>query len=61
MLGRPGGFHSGKLKVKRNSNSVRDLVLKREQIARVIVEPLGPEMGVGLGVDQLGVDADLIA
>jgi hypothetical protein len=32
MLGRPGGFHSGKLKVERYSNSIRDLVLKREQI-----------------------------
>src|SRR5262249_486870 len=61
MIGWPGRFGSDKLKVKGYSNSVRDLILKREQIARVRVEPLGPEMGVGLRVDQLGIDADLIA
>src|SRR5690348_1244271 len=61
MLGWPGGFRPNKLEVKRYSNSVRDLVLKREQIARVRVEALGPEVGVGLRVDQLGIDADLIA
>jgi hypothetical protein len=51
MLGWPGGFRSNKLKIQRYSNSVRDLVLEREQIAHRIVEPLGPEMGVGLGVN----------
>jgi hypothetical protein len=61
MLGWPGRFHRNKLKVKRYSNSVGDLVLQSEQIACVRVEPLGPEMGIGLGVDQLGIDADLIA
>src|SRR5215831_8804624 len=61
MLGWPGGFRSDKLKVERDGNSVRDLVLQSEQIAYVIVEPLRPEMGVGPRVDQLRVDADLIA
>jgi hypothetical protein len=38
-----------------------DLVLYREQIARVAIEALGPQMRIGLGVDQLGSDADLLA
>jgi len=51
MFGWPGGFDPTKLTVKRHSNSFRDLVLKREQITRRMVEPLGPEMGVGLRID----------
>ena len=35
--------------------------LQDEQIARVVVEPVGPQMRGGFGIDQLGVDADLVA
>jgi hypothetical protein len=46
---------------QRDCDPGRDLVLQAEQIARVTVEALGPQMRVGLGIDQLGVDADLVA
>src|SRR5438105_2751986 len=49
------------LKVERNGDPARDLVLQGEQIAYVSVEALGPQMRVALGIDQLGVDADLVA
>jgi AraC-like DNA-binding protein len=39
----------------------RLVVLQGEEIAHVAIEPLGPEMRVGLGIDQLGVDAKLVA
>jgi hypothetical protein len=61
MLGRPGGLRSDQLDPERIREPARDFVLQSEQIARVAVEPLGPQMGIGRGVDQLGVDAELIA
>jgi hypothetical protein len=42
------------------ADPARDLVLQSEQIARVTVEPLGPQMHIGLSVDQLGLDPDPI-
>src|SRR5262249_35791060 len=59
MLCRPGGFRTDKLWVERYCYPARNLVLQREQIASVAVKPLRPEMRIGLGIDQLGVDADL--
>ena len=38
-----------------------DLVLHVEEIGQRLVEPLGPEMIAGLGVDELHVDAHAIA
>jgi hypothetical protein len=35
--------------------------LQREQIVCIAIEPLGPQMRIDLGVDQLSVDADPIA
>jgi len=35
--------------------------LQGQQIAHVAVELLGPPMRVGFGVDQLGIDPDLVA
>ncbi len=35
--------------------------MQDEQIARVVVEPVGPQMRGGFGIDQLGVDADPVA
>ena len=61
ILGRPGGLRADQREVERDRDPARDLVLQGEQIARVAVEPLGPQMRVGLGIDQLGVDADLVA
>jgi hypothetical protein len=47
--------------VKRNRDSTRDFVLQREQIARIAVQPVGPQMCVGLGIDQLGADTHPVA
>jgi hypothetical protein len=35
--------------------------LQGEQIARVMVKPLGPKVRVGLSTDQLGVDTNLVS
>ena len=59
MLGRLGGRSSDQLDAQRVREPARDLVLQSEQIDRVAVEPLCPEMRVARGADQLGVDADL--
>jgi hypothetical protein len=61
MLGRPGGLRSEQLDAERVRDPACDLVLQREQIAGVAVEPLRPEMRVGRGIDQLGIDSDLAA
>ena len=61
MLGRLGGLCSDQLNIERVREPARDLALKDKQIARVAVEPIRPEMRVGLGIDQLGADADLVA
>jgi hypothetical protein len=42
-------------------DSVGDLVLQIEDIADVAVEPFRPQMRFGLRLDQLNIDADLIA
>jgi hypothetical protein len=58
MLGRPGCLRSDQLQVERVCNPASYLALQGEQINRVAVEPLGPQMRVGRGIDQLGADAD---
>src|SRR5262245_54711861 len=55
---RPSGLRGGQLKIERDRDPARDLVLQREQIAREVVEPFRPQMRVFLGVDKLGIDAD---
>jgi len=47
--------------VERDGDPTRDFVLQGEQIARVAVEALGPQMRVCGSTDQLRVDSDLIA
>jgi hypothetical protein len=53
-MGWPGSLHADQLKIELDRDPARDVVLQGEQIVRVAVETLGPEMRVGLGVDQLG-------
>src|SRR6516164_10619424 len=38
-----------------------DFILHIEEVGTRLVEPLGPEMGSGIGVDKLRVDADAAA
>jgi len=58
MLGRSGSLRAYEFEIERNSYAACDLVLHGEQIARVAVEPLGPHMHVGLGINELSVDAN---
>jgi hypothetical protein len=58
MLGGTARLCRDQRGVQRNRDAARDLVLQGEQIAHVAVEALRPEMRVGLGIDQLGGDAD---
>jgi len=60
MLGRSGALRSDQLDVEGVGDPPRDLTLQREQIANVTIEPLRPQMRICLGIDQLGVDADLM-
>ena len=59
--GRAGGLGADQRTVERDRDAAGDLVLQGEEVAHLAVEPLGPQMRVGCGVNQLGVDADLIA
>jgi hypothetical protein len=61
MLAPPGGLRAGHFNVERDRDPGRDLVLQDKQLTRVAIEPFCPQMRVGLGVDQLCVDADLVA
>jgi hypothetical protein len=55
------GLGGDQLEVERDRDPARDLVLQGEQIRHVAVEPLGPQMLVGCGIDKLCVDANLVA
>ena len=61
MLDRPGGRRVDQLEVERNRDPVRNLLLHGEQVARVTVEPLCPQMRVGFGVNQLSSGADPVS
>ena len=58
IFGWARGLRVDQLKVECDRNPARDFVLHGEEISHIAVEALGPEMGVGLGVDQLGVERE---
>src|SRR5262249_18752975 len=60
-VSRAGGFRTDQLPTESIGDAAGDLVLYREQIADIVVETLRPKMRVGGGVNQLGVDPDLVA
>src|SRR5215831_12918037 len=60
-LGGPRSLSSDQLYIERGCDPTGDLILQSDQIGCVVVEPLRPQMRVGRGINQLGVDADLIA
>ena len=47
------------LRLQGASNPGGDLVLHDKEVTDVAVEALGPDLGVGFGIDQDSVDADL--
>jgi hypothetical protein len=61
MFGWPGRLCADQFQVEGDRYASRDFVLHGEQIARVAVEPLRPEVGRILGIAQLGADAELAA
>ena len=61
MLRQPDGLRGNEFRTERHRNLTRDVVLQREQITYIAVEPLRPQMCVSCGIDQLRVDADLVA
>src|SRR5271165_4471229 len=61
MFGRSDGLDIDQLNVERHPDTAGDLVLQRKQVARVAVEAPGQHMRAGLGIDQVRVDADLVA
>ena len=60
MLGRLGRLGDHQLNVQCGCDTAHNLVLQGEEVDGA-VEALGPQVRVGLGVDQLGVDPHLIA
>src|SRR5207249_8620247 len=56
MVGWSRGFGADQFEIKRDSDLARHLVLQGEQIVCGIVETIGPDLDVGLRVDQLRVD-----
>jgi hypothetical protein len=45
---------------ERISEATSDFVLQRENVARRSAEAFGPDVAVGNGVNELGVDPDLV-
>jgi hypothetical protein len=54
------GFSADQLYAESVADPGRDRVLQGEQVSCVDVEPLRPQMRTGLGIDKLGVDADVL-
>jgi hypothetical protein len=61
MLGSASGLRAEKFEIERDRDPARDLVLQREEVPSVAIEPLRPKMRIGLGIDQLRVNADPVA
>ena len=61
MLASPSRLSADQLEIECDGDAGRDLILQREQVGGIALEPLRPQMRIGLGVDQLRVDADLVA
>ncbi len=61
MGDRAGGLGDRQLGLQCAGDARGDLVLQREQIAEVAVEPLRPELRAGCGIDQLDVDPHFLA
>src|SRR5215471_21528902 len=61
VVGGPGGLCGDQLDPERVRDPTRDLVLESEEFADALVEPFGPQMRIGRGVNQPGGDAYLFA
>ena len=61
IVGWPGSLRGDQLKAERVSDLSRNLVLHGKQISPAALEPLGSQMRVAFGLDQLGADAYLVS
>jgi hypothetical protein len=61
VIGGTGGLDANQLKVQRVREPTCDLVLHRQEIARIAVEPLCPQMRTGFGIDELDIYTHLLA
>jgi hypothetical protein len=46
--------------IDRDCNRARHLVLYRENVGKLAIEPLGPKMRSRPGIDELNIDANLV-
>src|SRR5215467_10882774 len=51
---------TGQLRTQRLGDSFSDLALNREYVSQLSIIGLGPEVGIGLSVNQLNIDPHLI-
>src|SRR5690349_3754221 len=58
MLPRPGSLRRNQFDAERVREPACDLVLQREEVPRVAIEALRPQMRIALSIDQLSVYAD---
>ena len=52
---------TGQLRLQRLRDSFGDLALDAKDVSQLPIIGLGPEVGIGLGVNQLHIDPHLIA
>jgi hypothetical protein len=61
MLRRSCGLRRGQFEIEPDRDPGCNFVSQREEVCCVAIEPLRPQMRIALGVNQLGVDSDLVA
>src|SRR5262245_32047099 len=61
MVGRTGSLSGCQLQVERARDLACDLGLHSEEVDRVPIEPVCPQMRIGSGIDQLGVHTNPVA
>ena len=59
-LFRPSRLGGDELAVQRACQARNDFILHVEEIGQGLIEPLGPEMIAGFGVDELHIDAHTV-
>jgi hypothetical protein len=60
IFGLPRRVGADQRLIERDRGPLSDLVLHTKQTVRIAVEPLRPKMRIGLGIDQPGIDPNMI-
>ena len=61
MLGRASGLGGEQLYVECDIKPPGDVILQCRVIVRITVERLGPQLRIGLGIDQPSIDPNVVA